>query len=383
MVALGEFLNQRTQSERIDHPETERFATIKLRGGGMVPRKIGAGKTPAKFTGYRLCTGDFVYSRIDARNGAFAIVPELLHDAVVSKDFPVFEIDESLVDVRYWSHYFKHPKLAEEIQRKLAFGATNRQRVSEDAFLGLKAPLPPLEEQRRIADLLDRAATLEASAQSHVDRITELEQATFTSFFGRPSRMRENFPERPLGDLLVSAQYGTSAKATLEGDVPVLRMGNVTYSGRLDVNDLKYVDAETARKYDVVRGDVLFNRTNSPDLVGKTTVYDRDNPMSFAGYLIRLRTTDTLNATFLASWFNMPDTKTVLKSMCKTIVGMANINAKEVQAMRIAVPPIDLQRRFVEQLQAIRRHETYVSQSVCALRDLNTSLADRAFKGEL
>lgn len=148
-VKLGTLLSPVGVAERITQPEDETFVTLKLHGGGAVPRNIGAGKTPKPFIGFRIRTNQFIYSRIDARNGAFAIVPKALDGAVVSKDFPVFSIGE-LVESRYLAYFCTTPSFEKLVQVKSS-GATNRQRIKEDLFLSLEIPLPPLEEQRRIA----------------------------------------------------------------------------------------------------------------------------------------------------------------------------------------------------------------------------------------
>ena len=105
-------------------------------------------------------------------------------------------------------------------------------------------------------------------------------------------KVTSRWPIAPLGDVVEETQYGTSLKANDQGEgVPVLRMGNITYSGVLDLNDLKHVEmpAKDLARYSVRRGDLLFNRTNSQELVGKMGVWDRDEPFAFAGYLVRLR----------------------------------------------------------------------------------------------
>nr|WED69179.1 hypothetical protein PJ912_03420 [Pectobacterium colocasium] len=89
-------------------------------------------------------------------------------------------------------------------------------------------------------------------------------------------------------------------------DYPILRMGNITYNGAIDVSDLKYItlNEKEKLKYLVAKGDLLFNRTNSKELVGKTAVYDRDEPVAIAGYLIRVRTNDKGNSYYLSGYLN-------------------------------------------------------------------------------
>src|SRR5687767_11376942 len=109
----------------------------------------------------------------------------------------------------------------------------------------------------------------------------------------------------PLGDLVHSVEYGSSAMSKRKGAVPVLRMGNLQ-AGKIDWRDLVYTDdpAEIQR-YALHDGDVLFNRTNTIDLVGKTSLYEGTRPAIFAGYLIRIVTRpDSLDARYLNYFMN-------------------------------------------------------------------------------
>jgi type I restriction enzyme S subunit len=130
-------------------------------------------------------------------------------------------------------------------------------------------------------------------------------------------------------------------------------MGNITYSGALDLSDLKHVElpAKDLEQYSVRRGDLLFNRTNSQELVGKMGVWNRDEPYAFAGYLVRLRLKrDLADPTFVAAWFNTTEMKTLLRTRAKPSINMSNINATEVLKFPVVRPPLAEQRRIAEVL---------------------------------
>ena len=162
-------------------------------------------------------------------------------------------------------------------------------------------------------------------------------------------------------------------------------MNNITRHGELDLTDLKYMDLDAAHheKHLVRYGDVLFNRTNSADLVGKSAIYRRHEPMAYAGYLIRLRVNDTAEPEYLAAYLNTHRAKQILRKMCKSIIGMANINAREVQTMKIAVPSLALQRKFARRVEAVERVKASQRAHLAELDGLFTSLQDRAFSGRL
>jgi type I restriction enzyme S subunit len=188
-----------------------------------------------------------------------------------------------------------------------------------------------------------------------------------------------------IGDLLLETQYGTSKKAGNKGRYPVLRMNNITPTGGWNFSELKYMDLEDSEidRYTVQDGDILFNRTNSPDLVGKTAVYREAEPMAYAGYLVRGRVNENANPEYIAAYLNSVYGKRLLRSMCKSIIGMANINATEFRGIRIPKPPKSLQDDFARYTHTVHRHQKKLLAAASELDDLSGSLAQRAFRGEL
>ena len=263
-------------------------------------------------------------------------------------------------------------------------GATFLQ-VNKNDIAEMEIPLPSMDEQVRIAAILDTADALRANRRQALAQLDTLTQAIFIELFGNPQRNPRGWPVVAIGDVLKSATYGTSRKSGASGEFAVLRMGNLTSDGRIDVTDLKYTDlvGREREQHLVTAGDVLFNRTNSAELVGKTAVYRSPEPMAYAGYLVRLRPGPHVEAEYLGAFMNLPGTKRVLRSMCKSIIGMANINAKEVQTIRMPLPPIEHQRRFASHLRPHAELRTRMQQQLRDLDTLFASLQQRAFRGEL
>lgn len=146
-VEVGKLLIQNTTVEKIQNTKMEKFVTIGVRGSGARQRAIKDGKWPVPFSGYRVKSGQFIYSRIDARNGAFAILSDDLHDAVVSKDFPVFNIDTKQILPNVFLHSVLEDRFVKQIQNN-SFGATNRQRIQEEVFAKYTISLAPLDVQK-------------------------------------------------------------------------------------------------------------------------------------------------------------------------------------------------------------------------------------------
>lgn len=247
-----------------------------------------------------------------------------------------------------------------------------------------KIPLPSLSEQRRIAAILDKADALRAKRRETIAKLDQLLQSVFLEMFGDPATNPKGWPTGVIGDMLESAKYGSSEKADVHGDVPILRMNNLTYTGEMNLTDLKYIASDKAEeKYTVRPGDILFNRTNSKELVGKTAVYEGPTPMAYAGYLVRARTLPKHAPEYISAFLNSVWGKSTLRAMCKNIVGMANINAREFQGVEIPIPPSELQFEFREQVMSIRAQKKKLEGHLLTMDRLFSSLQHQAFSGTL
>lgn len=250
----------------------------------------------------------------------------------------------------------------------------------------LEVPDLHIDEQRRIAATLDKADAIRRKRQQALTLAGDFLKSVFLEMFGDPSTNSKGWPVGSIRDLIVDAKYGTSQKADVEeGSYPVLRMGNLTYSGRIDTTDLKYLDLKDneIEKYTVRRGDILFNRTNSRELVGKTAVVMANEVYAYAGYLVRARTNSRANPHYISAFLNSTFGKATLQGMCKSIIGMANINAQEFQNIRIPVPPVDLQNRFGAVLERTEVTRQLLMADLRHATDLFAALSQRAFAGNL
>lgn len=289
--------------------------------------------------------------------------------------------DPNKADVRYLFH-----ALSNQVPTLIARSVGGAQpNISQGIIRDLELSLPPLGEQRRIAAILDKAEALRGQRRVALAQLDTLTQSIFLDIFGDPATNPREWPVGKIGDLLESASYGTSEKSETTGAYPVLRMNNITRKGGIDLADLKYMDldAKELDRYLVRKGDVLFNRTNSPELVGKSAIFREARPMAYAGYLIRLRVNRETDPEYLASFLNTGYSKRVLRGMCKSIIGMANINAKEVQGIRIPCPPLSLQHKFAHCIAGMVKFRSMHRDSLAELDVLFSSLQHRAFRGEL
>lgn len=277
-------------------------------------------------------------------------------------------------------------------------GGSTRLKLTQASLKQIPVPITSFQEQKRIARKLGSLLRQIEEANAELDdaerllstyKVAVLE-AGVSGKKTKEWRADRGLPEWPvafLGELASSFSYGSSAKSFKTGLVPVLRMGNIQ-NGELDWNDLAYTsDPNEIDRYRLARGDVLFNRTNSADLVGKTALYDDDRPAIYAGYLIKIAPGTDLVPAYLARLLNSTGAKQYFHSVKSDGVNQSNINAKKLAEFRFAVPSvaeqheiarwIDTSYKWAEQMML------HVQKSKSLLSKLEIELVLKSFRGDL
>ena len=287
--------------------------------------------------------------------------------------------DEKVVSKKYlyWylnSQYFQ--RFISNVGSRAAQAGFNKNDLG-----AAQIPLVDKERQEEICEVLEKANKLISLRKQQLAKLDELIKARFVEMFG-------TFPANPfrwdtgkIQDVVSDVRYGSSRPAVEGGKYPYLRMNNITYSGELDLRDTKRIDIPDSEldKCTVRRGDVVFNRTNSKELVGKTCVYNRNELMVLAGFVIRVRINERIRPEVLSAFLNMDFSKRMLIGMCKTAIGQANINAKELQNIDLYIPPIELQDQFVALKNKIDQQKQTVQQSLEKLELLKKALMQEYF----
>lgn len=281
------------------------------------------------------------------------------------------------LDRRYLSYFLRCASTVARISERTA--GARMPRADMDFVLGLQMPLPPLDEQRRIVDLLARAEGIVRLRREAQKKAQAIIPALFLDMFGDPATNPKGWEVITLGDVLCATDYGSSTKASETGaGLPLIRMSNVTYSGDLDLSDLKYVELAPAEidRYSLRAGDLLFNRTNSKELVGKTGLWEGSMAAVAASYFIRLRVVERKALPFyLWAFMNTRHMKRVLFDTARGAIGQANINSKELKSFLVPLPPLALQERFEERSRAVH--------SIAAVQGEAVVKADTTFQALL
>ena len=251
---------------------------------------------------------------------------------------------------------------------------------------------PSLNEQHRIvARIEELAAKFEEARELRREAVEEAEKLIGLAVSDCFEKGVENgWIVRQLGNYVVSDCYGTSEKTTDDDSgIPILRMGNIQ-NGHIDLNDLKYLHLSDREKTKLLlaEGDILVNRTNSAELVGKCAVFDLEGDYGFASYLIRLRLDSSrAEPRLIAMYINSPAGRNYMFNERKQMTGQANVNATKLKALPIALPSLSEQHRIVTYLNSLQSRVNSLkqlqSETSVELNALLPSILDKAFKGDL
>jgi type I restriction enzyme S subunit len=260
-----------------------------------------------------------------------------------------------LADSGLRSDYFYRWLTTEQVQAYLSAsseGTTGLNNLSHSFFRAMSIPLPPPAEQAAIARILDAVDTALERTREAVERAREVKRSLTQHLFSRGVRgeplrktvigeIPQSWEIQPVSAVVTSFQYGLSLPMHAKGRLPILRMGDIQ-EGDVRLDDLKFVTLpdQIVAPYHLRRGDVLFNRTNSQEWVGKVGIYRHDSDAVFASYLIRLFPDGTkVDGYYLGHVLNSYQAQCRIKRYATPGVQQVNINATNLGKVLIPVPP--------------------------------------------
>ena len=261
-----------------------------------------------------------------------------------------------------------------------------RQKILDLAIRGKLVPQDPNDEPASV--LLERIqAEKERLIKEGKIKRSKKSASDTPRYENVPFEVPESWEWLNVESFTYDLQYGTSEKSSNEGDVPVLRMGNISRIGTIDFTDLVYSsNKDDISKYALLKDDILFNRTNSSEWVGKTAIFKSDLPAIYAGYLIRVRCilvcpdyiNFVLNSSYHRDWCNSVKTDAVNQS---------NINAQKLSKHLIPIPPYEEQLRIVAEtkiwMNVIDKLDCDVSEFEQLISKIKSKILDLAIHGKL
>jgi restriction endonuclease S subunit len=380
------FVSKKKESASIEPGHSYNQLKVKLYGKGIVLRKKELGKN-IKSKQFYAQRGDLVFSKIDARNGAFGIVPEHLDGAVVTNDFPVYSIDYQKIVPEYLNLVLSSKWFVSICQSKSS-GTTGRQRISNDIFENLQIPLPTLEVQQKIVDdynsKVNRAIELEQEATELEQSIDEylkdelginlenklhgnnreakiLQLVDFKQF----KRWDTNFLKQkyfqfqssynliPLKEMISSLRNGIAGRDFSEKGVTYLRVGNIRNNRIID-KDIKrtnnYLEKDLLNK-----GTLLITRKGT---VGESTVVKESNNFVASSeiFIIELKK-KILDIDILPEYVSVVNQSSFLKSQYKdrfTGAFMPSLSQDKLKELLYPIPPIHIQSNIINHINNLR-----------------------------
>ena len=276
-------------------------------------------------------------------------------EACTNQAIAGINITDSRITTDYLYYYLKSKKdYVNNIGRGVA-----QNNINLTTLKNFEIPLIDVGKQLNIVEILEKVERMICLKEKEIDDLDLLIKARFIEMFGRPFINNLNWESKQIKNVVNEVKYGTSKPSVENGEYKYLRMNNLTYDGRFDLTDLKFIslDNDELEKCVVRKGDVLFNRTNSLDLIGKTAEFDFNEDMVIAGYIIRIRLKETIVPKFFSMYMNTDEMKLHLRTIAKGAVNQANINAQELQEIPIYLPPIELQNQFVNFVRQVDKSE--------------------------
>jgi type I restriction enzyme, S subunit len=391
---LGEVL-ERTGETIEPQADTEyREITVRLWGNGVIERGrvLGASLAGRRFVARG---GQFLASRIDARNGAMGLVPGSLDGALVTNDFPLFKLRRERLDPAFLGWLCRTAGFV-ELCLRASEGTTNRVRLKEERFLGLEMPLPPLAEQRRVVARIEELAAQIHEARTLRQQAAEEANALLTSY------RRTAFGEGPTDDWIPMSDYvasiengkspATDGRPSAPDEWGVLKVGAVSF-GVFNERENKALPISYAvpPALEVRCGDLIMGRANTLELVGACALVRKTRPklmLSDKTFRFGFHRPQKVSPEYMEQVLKSPQLRQQIERAASgTSPTMKNISKEKVLALLL--PPLtpNEQHRIVAELDALQAQvdalKRLQAETAVELDALVPAILDRAFKGEL
>jgi type I restriction enzyme S subunit len=393
-VALGEILKPVSRSETVDPQKTYRILGAHWYAKGLYIKDIKSGSQIQAKTLYRVEQGDFIYNRLFAWKGSFAVASEENHGCYVSNEFPCFSVNKDRIDGRYLWRYFSRTSVWE-----VAFGLstggtpTSRNRLKEEKLLAMRTALPSLVEQRRIvakiddlANKIEEAESLRRQSLRAAEPLFETTMKVIFDFDGAKKSVKD-FASVFGGYAFSSDQY------TENGSHQIVRIGNVR-DGYLDLSRAPvrwdFHDNQQIRKYELKEEDILISMTGTRNKrdYGYIAIVPSGQRLLLNQRVGKIVLHKTIDSRYLYYFLRSPFFRDNLFPHATGTANQANIGNKHIEGVPFEPPEnLDEQRRIVVYLDGLQARiqglKQLQAQTDVELNALLPSILDKAFKGEL
>jgi restriction endonuclease S subunit len=392
---IGDFLIKSRNIVNIEDDKEYNRVTVKINNNGVILRDTEKGVNIGTKKQYRANAGQFIISKIDARNGAFGIIPNELDNAIVTNDFPLFDVNTKKINPQFLL-LITTTKVFIKFAQSCSSGTTNRQRMDIDMFLNQKIPLPKLEEQDKIVTnylnkvneaerLKIEAEKLEIEIENYfsnqlgVKKDNVLKSAKGLQIFNysdferwdvwtnKGNSITEKYKPLKFKDIVIGKPiYGANVKGVKrKSDTRYIRITDINENGTLNE---EFVSPEfVEEKYLLKENDFLIAR--SGNTVGKTFLYkEKYGRAIYAGYLVNYH----LDMQKVLPEYVLEYTKSysfkqwILSN--QRIAGQPNINGQEYLESPIIVPPLNIQKSIVENVSEVKSKIQNINLQIASIK---------------
>lgn len=340
-----------------------------------------------KYRGYILQDGDILMSHINSEKhlGKVALYKKQGNEIIIhGMNLLMLRANEALAYPPFAAYYFETNMFLNQIQR-ITKKSVNQASFTVTALKEIEMPLPPLEEQRRIAATLDKVSGLIAKRRAQMDKLDLLVKARFVEMFGDPVLNPMKWPEQPLenmADIVSGITKGRKAKETELIEVPYMAVSNVK-DGYIDWTTVKTILATKAEieQYRLLPDDVLMTEGGDPDKLGRGAIIQQ--PLEnciHQNHIFRVRLDENiLLPSYFAEFLQHQKAKQYFLKCAKQTTGIASINMRQLKGLPTLVPPIEIQVYFNDFVAKAGQSKLTIQQSLDKLELLKKSLMQQYF----
>ena len=340
-----------------------------------------------KYRGYILQDGDILMSHINSEKhlGKVALYKKQGNEIIIhGMNLLMLRANEALAYPPFAAYYFETNMFLNQIQR-ITKKSVNQASFTVTALKEIEMPLPPLEEQRRIAATLDKVSGLIAKRRAQLDKLDLLVKARLVEMFGDPVLNPMKWPEQPLenmADIVSGITKGRKAKETELIEVPYMAVSNVK-DGYIDWTTVKTILATKAEieQYRLLPDDVLMTEGGDPDKLGRGAIIQQ--PLEnciHQNHIFRVRLDENiLLPSYFAEFLQHQKAKQYFLKCAKQTTGIASINMRQLKGLPTLVPPIEIQVYFNDFVAKAGQSKLTIQQSLDKLEALKKALLQQYF----
>ena len=295
-------------------------------------------------------------------------------------------LPETGVDREFLGYLLRRQKTVDYVMSSVT--GARMPRTDMKALLSLPVPCPPLDEQRRIVGILNRAARIERLRKRARERLREFVSALFVYTFDDQEQIATRFPCMPLREVATIASGATKGRKIdpkNAAEVPYLRVANVQ-DGFLNLDEIKTMTIRCGeeRKYALAPGDLVMTEGGDSDKLGRAAVWNGDLPYcAHQNHVFRVRPNRKFVLTgYLLDLVGSAYGKAYFLSIAKRTTGIASINKSQLGSFSVPIPSIELQNRYATHVAKVRCVADLVSASADQIEKLCASLMSRLFRGD-